>query len=84
MRSVPDFDIEKKIGTQSIPNSRNILPKVRGIAKAKFKLKAKEIKKEDIRKQVKLLLKDVVVLMKIDKKNLRDIMNSELIRQRKI
>ena len=84
LKNLTKFNIEKKIGNQSIPNSRNILPKVRGIAKAKFKLKAKEIKKEDIRKQVKLLLKDVVVLMKIDKKNLRDIMNSELIRQRKI
>ena len=84
LKNLTKFNTEKKIGFQYIPGSYSSLHKVCGRAKEKFKLKAKEIKKEEIRKQVKILLKDVIILMKIDKKNLRDIMNSELKKQRKV
>jgi hypothetical protein len=98
LKNLTKFNQEQKIGTQfnlnedtntnDNNNSDNnlpipsYLPKVRGRAKTKFKIKSKEIKKDDIRNQVKEILKDVVILMKIDKKNLRDIINDELLKQK--
>ena len=58
------------------------LPKIRGRVKTIFKYKAKDINKSEIRKQVREILKDVIILMKIDKKNLRNIINEELAKQR--
>ena len=78
------FNKDHKIGTQlhiyynqetGLPM---VQPKVRGKLKTKYKLKAKEIKIDEIREKVKSILKDVVVLMKYDKKNLKDIINEEL------
>ena len=78
LKKLTKFNLEKKIGSKFNSNY-----KIRGRARIKFKAKAKEIKKDEIRKQVKLILKNVKILMKIDKKNLRDIINEELIKQRK-
>ena len=98
LKNLSKFNHEQKIGTQFESNNNekvknesnsdnnlpipNYLPKVRGRAKTKFKIKSKEIKKDDIKNQVKEILKDVVILMKIDKKNLRDIINDELLKQK--
>ena len=54
----------------------------KGNAKTLFKYKSKDINENEIRKQVREVLKDVVILMKIDKKNLRNIINEEMIKQR--
>ena len=85
LNNLTKFNIEKKTG---ILKKEVKLRKVktfsatRDRAKAIFKFKAKELNKNDIRKQVRKILKDVVILMKIDKKNLRNIINEEMIKQR--
>ena len=62
------------------PSSKQL--KVRGRAKTIVKYKAKEITNDEIRKKVKLILEDVLILMKIDKDNLRNIIHKELKKQR--
>ena len=56
--------------------------KVRGRSKTIFKYKSVKISNDEIRKKVKLILEDVLILMKIDKDNLKKIINKELKKQR--
>jgi hypothetical protein len=63
------------------PSNKQI--KVRGRAKTIFKYKSEKISNDEIRKKVKLILEDVLILMKIDKDNLKNIINKELKKQRK-
>ena len=91
LSNLTKFNIEKKEGKQNSQNSQNSDTRLRrvktysgpkGSAKTIFKYKAKDINKNDIRNQVKEVLKDVVILMKIDKKNLRNLINEEMTKQR--
>ena len=56
--------------------------KVRGRAKTIFKYKSGKISNDEIRKKVKLILEDVLILMKIDKDNMKKIIKKDLKKQR--
>lgn len=78
---------KEKTSMKTSPNnqlkrSQTTVSRVRGRAKTIFKYKAKDINKNEISSHVKEILKDVITLMKIDKKNLRNIINEEMIKQR--
>jgi hypothetical protein len=57
--------------------------KIRGRAKTIFKMEAQKIRSDDIRKKVKVILEDVIILMKIDKNNLKNNISNELKKQRR-
>ena len=80
LKSLTKFNTEQK--ASGLSNSGTIYPQVRGRAKTHFKMKAKEIKNEEIKKQVKEVLKDTAILMKYDKKNLKSFINEEMEKQR--
>ena len=87
LKNLNKFNQEKKEGKESKPNYRRsqtaiFMPKVRERTKTKLKLESKGLKDAEIRNQVRAVLKDVVYLMKIDKKNLRDIIKDDLQKQR--
>ena len=65
----------------SLPSTKSL--KIRGRAKTIFKMEAQSIRNDDIRKKVKILLEDVVILMKIDKNNLKNNITNELKKQRR-
>ena len=52
------------------------------IFKKRFKEQTQDIKTEEIREKVKLLLKDVIILMKYDEKNFKRNIKKEIINQR--
>ena len=84
LKSLSKFNIEQKAAKESNSgnNLPNVYPQVRGRAKTHFKMKAKEIKNDEIRQQVKDVLKDALILMKVDKKNLKNLINEEMEKQR--
>ena len=66
----------------SVPSNKSLL-KVRGRAKTIFKMEKQNIRNDDIRKKVKVILEDVILLMKIDKSNLKSNISNELKKQRR-
>ena len=65
----------------SLPSNKSL--RIRGRAKTIFKIEAQKIKRDDIRKKVKVILEDVIILMKIDKNNLKNNISNELKKQRR-
>ena len=65
----------------SLPSNKSL--KIRGRAKTIFKMEAQKIRSDDIRKKVKVILEDVIILMKIDKNNLKNNISNELKKQRR-
>ena len=65
----------------SLPSNKSL--KIRGRAKTIFKVESQKIRTDDIRKKVKVILEDVIILMKIDKNNLKNNISKELKKQRR-
>ena len=80
LKNLIKFNKEKKEGKRSFFRSKTLNCPQNGMTKTHMKLN--EVKDDVIKSKVKKVLKDVVFLMKIDKKNLKDIINEELKIQR--
>jgi len=83
LKNLSKMNIKKyKDHTKNFYFPSNKQPKIRGRAKTNFKYKSGKITNDEIRKKVKLILEDVLILMKIDKDNMKNIINKELKKQR--
>ena len=83
LKNLSKINIKKykdRVKDYYFPSNKQL--KVRGRAKTIFKYKSGKISNDEIRKKVKLILEDVLILMKIDKDNLKNIINKELKKQR--
>ena len=83
LKNLSKINVKKykdKVKDYYFPSNKQL--KVRGRAKTIFKYKSGKISNDEIRKKVKLILEDVLILMKIDKDNMKNIINKELKKQR--
>ena len=83
LKNLSKINIKKykdKVKDYYFPSNKQL--KVRGRAKTIFKYKSGKISNDEIRKKVKLILEDVLILMKIDKDNMKKIIKKELKKQR--
>jgi hypothetical protein len=77
--------LTQKETLQNLANSKKKKDEKKNIIrifKKRFKEQTQDIKVEEIREKVKLLLKDVIILMKYDKKNLKRNIKKEMKNQR--